>query len=88
MTPDFGFCSCYLTTRGKMATKKTTTRKVLKESMRAQMQTSAQLNLRYIQMISFKPFDNLRNSNILLLPLEKSFILQTFLYGSDNYNHQ
>ena len=31
-------------------------------------------------------FDNLRNNNILLLPLEKSLIVQILLYGSDNYN--
>ena len=33
-----------------------------------------------------KLFDNLHNNNILLLPLEKFLILQTLLYGSDNYN--
>ena len=33
-----------------------------------------------------KLFDNLHNNNILLLPLEKSLILQILLYGSDNYN--
>ena len=33
-----------------------------------------------------KLFDNLHNNNILLLPLEKSLIVQILLYGSDNYN--
>ena len=33
-----------------------------------------------------KLFVNLRNNNILLLPLEKSLIEQIFLYGSDNYD--
>ena len=33
-----------------------------------------------------KLFDNLYNNNILLLPLEKSLIVQILLYGSDNYN--
>ena len=36
--------------------------------------------------LSHKLFDNLHNNNILLLPLEKSLILQILLYGSDNYN--
>ena len=33
-----------------------------------------------------KLFENLHNNNILLLPLEKSLIIQILLYGSDNYN--
>ena len=33
-----------------------------------------------------KLFDNLHNNNILLLPLEKSLIVQILLYGSDNYH--
>ena len=33
-----------------------------------------------------KLFDDLNNNNILLLPLEKSLIVQILLYGSDNYN--
>ena len=33
-----------------------------------------------------KLFVNLHNSNILLLPLEKSLIVQTLLYGSINFN--
>ena len=33
-----------------------------------------------------KLFDNLHNNNILLLPLEKSIIVQILLHGSDNYN--
>ena len=33
-----------------------------------------------------KLFDNFHNNNILLLPLEKSLIVQILLYGSDNYN--
>ena len=33
-----------------------------------------------------KLFDNLHNNNILLLPLEKSLIVQILLYCSDNYN--
>ena len=33
-----------------------------------------------------KLFVNVHNKNILLLPLEKSLILQILLYGSDNYN--
>ena len=31
-------------------------------------------------------FENLRNNNILLLPLEKSLIVRIFLYGSNNYD--
>ena len=30
-------------------------------------------------------FDNLRNNNMLVLPLNKSSIVQMFLYGSENY---
>ena len=33
-----------------------------------------------------KLFDNLHNNNILLLPLEKSLIVQILLYCSDNFN--
>ena len=33
-----------------------------------------------------KLFDNLHNNNVLLLPLEKSLIVQILLYGSDNYH--
>ena len=33
-----------------------------------------------------KLFNNLRNNNILILPLEKFLILQILLYGSDNNN--
>ena len=33
-----------------------------------------------------KLFDNLHNNNMLLLPLEKSLIIQILLHGSDNYN--
>ena len=33
-----------------------------------------------------KLFDNLHNNNILLLPLEKSLIVQILLYCSDNYH--
>ena len=32
-------------------------------------------------------FANLRNNNILLLPLNKTSIVQFFLYGSENYDH-
>ena len=32
-------------------------------------------------------FDNLLNNNILVLPLNKSSIVQFFLYGSENYDH-
>ena len=32
-------------------------------------------------------FENLRNNNILVLPLNKSSIVQSFLYGSQNYDH-
>ena len=31
-------------------------------------------------------FDNLRNNNILVLPLNKSSIVQFFLYESENYD--
>ena len=34
--------------------------------------------------LRLKLFYNLQHSNILLLPLEKSLIVQIFLYGSDN----
>ena len=33
-----------------------------------------------------KLFDNLHSNNILLLPVEKSLIVQIRLYGTDNYN--
>ena len=33
-----------------------------------------------------KLFYNFHNNNILLLPLEKSLIVQILLYGSNNYN--
>ena len=33
-------------------------------------------------------FDNLRNNNILVLPLNKPSIVQIFLYGSENYDHR
>ena len=36
--------------------------------------------------LGHKLFENLHSNNILLLPLEKSLILQILLYGSDNYN--
>ena len=36
--------------------------------------------------LRLKLFDNLRNNNILLLPLVKSKIIQILLYGSNNYN--
>ena len=35
--------------------------------------------------LRLKLFDNLRNNNILLLPLVKSNIIQILLYGSNNY---
>ena len=36
--------------------------------------------------LRLKLFDNLRNNNILLLPLDKSITIQILLYGSDNYD--
>ena len=33
-----------------------------------------------------KLFDNLRNNNILVLPLNRSSIVQLFLYGSEDYD--
>ena len=36
--------------------------------------------------LRLKLFDNLRNNNILLLPLVKSKIIQILLYGSNNYD--
>ena len=36
--------------------------------------------------LRLKLFDNLHNNNILLLPYDKSVIVQTFLYGSDKFN--
>ena len=36
--------------------------------------------------LRLKLFDNLHNSNILLLPYDKSLIVQMFLYGSDKFN--
>ena len=36
--------------------------------------------------LRLKLFDNLRNNNMLLLPLESRFIVQILLFGSENYD--
>ena len=39
-----------------------------------------------IKCLLLKLFDNLRNNNILVLPLNRSSIVQLFLYGSEDYD--
>ena len=52
------------------------------------LETSEHYLLHYptFSSLRLKLFDNLHNKNILLLPYDKSLIVQMFLYGSDKFN--
>ena len=50
------------------------------------LETFEHFLLHYTTFASLRLFDNIHHKNILLLPFDKSLIVQMFLYGSDKFN--